>query len=380
MLHRSRATVALIAGIALAAMAVSVAVGQTGRPADKLRSGQNVVIPAGETVDHDLYVFGANVTMSGTIHGDLVVAGGTVVIDGTVDGDLLAAASTLTVSGSVGGDARIAAATATISGKVGEDTAVVSNSLTLTANGQIGQDLLFATSDTILDGNVTGGISGSATQYARRGSVGGSESVSLARRQGEPATDRTLSLALDALRQFIIVVAFGLLGLLFLPRGTRAASAVLRSRPLPALGVGVLALVGYIVAIVLLFIAVFLSAFVLGILGFEGLAGIDLFGGVIAALALVLAFVIFAAFVGDAIVGLALGRLIATPESSRWADVLRLVVGSAIVVLVTSFPGIGDGAKLLVVLAALGAVSLAFVEWRQRPISAAPAPPPAPAD
>ena len=46
----------------------------------------------------------------------------------------------------------------------------------------------------------------------------------------------------------------------------------------------------------------------------------------------------------------------------------------------TSFPGIGDGAKLLVVLAALGAVSLAFLERRPKPSSAqAPPPPPVPA-
>jgi hypothetical protein len=251
----------------------------------------------------------------------------------------------------------------------------------LRANGQIGGDLLFATSDATLEGNVTGGIVGSASSYARRGSVGGSESVTLGQRQGEPATNRTVNLALDALRQFVAVVGFGLLGLLFLPRGTRAASAVLRSRPLPALGVGVLALIGYVIAIVLLFVAVFLGAFVFGIFGFEGLAGINLFGGVVAALGLIVAFIVFVAFVGDAIVGLALGRLIAAPETSRWADVLRLIVGSAIVVLVTSFPGIGDGAKLLVVLAALGAVSLAFMERRQRPLAApSPPPPPIPAD
>ena len=79
---RRIATAATLAVVALVVL-VGVALAQSN---DKLRSGQTVTIPAGETVTSDLYVFAGTVRVEGTIDGDLVAMGGTIVqlCEGTV--------------------------------------------------------------------------------------------------------------------------------------------------------------------------------------------------------------------------------------------------------------------------------------------------------
>src|SRR5207249_2748 len=105
-----------------------------------------------------------------------------------------------------------------------------------------------------------------------------------------------------------------------------------------------------------------LLAIALGLLGFGTLLGIDLFGGFLAIAGITLVFVVACVFLADAIVGLAVGRLVAErvraqatapsgqSESGRdrWADLGPLVLGVAIVVVLTSIPILGGLVKLLV--------------------------------
>ena len=204
----------------------------------KVITGTEITIPVGTTIDHDVYAFGSTLTVAGTINGDLVAAAARVVIDGTVTGDVLVAASEVTLRGSVGGDFRAAAAQVTILGQAGEDAAVAASNVMVGSTGRIGQDLLFTATDVTLEGNVVGGISGAATEYTRSGSVGGPEQVTLATRLDQPPADRTVALALDALRQYIVVVLFGLALLRFAPALVRASAAHIRSQPLASSGIG----------------------------------------------------------------------------------------------------------------------------------------------
>ncbi len=56
------------------------------------RSGDKVVIEAGEVINDDLYVGAQEFVLDGTVNGDLIVFAQTVTINGKVDGDLMAAA------------------------------------------------------------------------------------------------------------------------------------------------------------------------------------------------------------------------------------------------------------------------------------------------
>ena len=376
MTHRTRRFAALSAG-ALAAIALAVgALGASGGPADKVLGGDTITIPAGATVAHDVYAFGGTVTIAGTIDGDLVTAAARVVIDGTVTGDVLAAGSDVIVHGTVGGDFRAAAARLAITGTIGEDAAVAATTLEVAGTGRIGQDFLFTGGQVTLDGTVAGGVAGTATEYLRHGTVAGTEDVTVSARVDQPATDRTASLALDAFRQYVAVVLFGLVLLRFAPGLVRLSAERVRTQPLVASGAGVIGILGVVGVVTALMAMMLLVTVVFGRLDFAGLVALDVIGTFLAAFGVVFGLVIFSAFVADAIVGLALGRLVSVADTGPWADVIRLLIGSALVVLVTSFPGIGAIVKLLVILVALGAMGgVIWQRWRPRPATVVMQPP-----
>lgn len=371
MSRRTRRLAAILAGISLALIAALGVLAQ-GEPADKLLTGETIVVPAGTTIDHDLYAFGSTVTITGNVNGDLVVAAARIVIDGNVTGDVLAAGSEITLRGSVGGDFRSAGAQLTILGQISEDAAVAASNLLLGPTGRIGQDILFTATQADLEGNVAGGISGSATEYHRGGTVGGSETVSLGTRLDQPASDRTVALALDALRQYIVVVLFGLAFLRFAPRVFKASVDRVRSRPLAAAGAGVVAILGYVAAVIAIVVLMILVSLAFGQLEFGGFVAVDVAGSLLAIFSLTFVLIVFSAFVTDAIVGLAIGRLVSVAETSRWAEVIRLAIGSALVVVLTSFPQVGGLVKLLVILVGLGAFCNELWDSRRRPPVAAP--------
>jgi hypothetical protein len=356
---------------------VSLALAVTDRLGGKLRFGNTIVVPATETVESDLYAFAGSVTVDGTINGDLVVAGGTVRVNGTVTGDLLATGGSVDLTGTVKGDAREAGGQLNVEGAVGEDLVATGGQLSIT--GKVGEDLIFAAGTTTMDGAVTGSIEGSAGTYARTGSVGGTENVSIGERGAAP-TPAAGGVLFDALRQFVVVLLFGALGLWLLPRAIRAGEDALRRRPLASLGFGVLSLIGYLVAWILVVLLIVLLAVVLGLLTFGALATIEAVAGILALGVLTFVFVLIVAFIADALVGLAIGRLIVPalgmrgPTTDRWQELGVLALGVALVVIVTSLPVIGGIAKLCVALLGLGALVLvAWGAWRgMRPARSAP--------
>ncbi len=369
---------------AMATLVLASLVLATDRLGGKLRFGDTVVVPASETVDHDLYVFAGQITMDGTVNGDLVASGGNVRINGTVTGDVVAAGGMVDLAGNVKGDVRVAGGQVTAGGVVGEDLVAGAGQLSVTKS--VGGDLIFGAGNASVDGKIVGSIEGSAGTYQRTGSFGGTENVSVGQRGAAP-TPAAGNVVLDAVRHFVVVLLFGAIGLWLLPRAFRATEDVLRRRTLASLGFGVLALIGYLVAWILVIILIVLLAIALGLLTFGALATIEAVAGILALGVLTFIFVLIVAFIADALVGLAIGRLIVPalgmrgPASDRWQELGVLALGAALVVIATSLPAIGGIVKLCVALLGLGALTLvAWGAWRgMRPApSAPPAPLPAP--
>jgi hypothetical protein len=352
----------------------------------KLRFGDTVTVPSSETVDHDLYIAGGTIAVDGTVNGDLVVAGGTVTIGGNVDGDVLVAGGTVTLGGSTTGDARLAGGQLTVTGNVGEDLAATGGNVTV--NGKVGQDLILGAGNASVSGSVTGSIAGSAGTYSRTGTLGGSEDVEIGRNQ--PAPQAASNGVLDAIRQFVVVVLFGLLALWLLPRTFHAAENAIRTRPLQSLGGGVLAIIGYIALVIGIILAMVLLAIVLAIATLGALVAVDIIAGILAILLVTFAFIVVFAFVADALVGLAIGRW-ALPAmgmrmpQDRWSELGVLALGAAVVVILSAIPVLGGFVKLVVVLLGLGALLLVlWGAWRGRgatpaaPVIASTEPPAAP--
>jgi cytoskeletal protein CcmA (bactofilin family) len=373
----------LVRSVRLAALGVLVlivvgvgAVMAGGDVEDKLRTGDTVTVDAGEVVAHDLYVFGGDVIVDGTIEGDLVVASGTVTINGWVQGDLVAGTGELFINGKLDGDARVGAGRITVTGSVGEDLLAGAGQIDVAGGGFVGEDLIFGAGDVRVAGAVGGSVYGSATTYSSPGSVVGSENVTLETGvdPSEPAPSEPVRIAGDALRQLLTVVLFGAVGLWLVPGALRASESALRRRPLASVGMGIGILVGYLIQFIAVILLMILVGVALGSVSLDGLAGIAIWAGIVDLMISTLALVVAASFVVDAVVGLALAQLVARGwAQSRWQELFLLVVGALIVVAATSLPEIGGIVKLCVIILGLGAMTVAAAEaWQRRHPPAAP--------
>lgn len=374
---RQALLVAVIA-LLLVASAAALALAQETRLGGKVRAGDRVTIPASEVVRSDLYTFAGTIVVDGTVEGDLIAFGGQIDVNGTVGGDVIAAGGVIGIGGRVGGDVRAASGQLTVSGQAAEDVLVAAGQFSLSSAGRVGGDVILSVGQATLEGPVGGGIAGNAGSYARRGTIGGSEEVEVGESTAAPApapptpTDRVV----DAVQHFIAVVFFGGLGLWLFPRAMRAAAGALQGRPLVSVVGGLLGLVGFIVVVIAAVVLMILLAIALGAVRLESLVAVDVLAGLLAIFGAMLAFALIVAFLVDALVGLALARILRPAlEGDRWQEFALLAAGAAVVVIATSLPVVGGWIKLLVVLAGLGGLGLAILNWRSR--SATPAVTPA---
>ena len=354
--------VTVFAGIALA------------QSSDKLRTGDSVIIPAGETVSNDLYAFAGTVRIDGTVDGDLVATGGSIDVNGTVTGDVLAAGGNVSISGTVGGDARIAGGTLNLAGAVTEDLLATGGRVTIGPSGTVGEDAFAWAGQLAVDGAVAGDLTASTGSYTKTGTVGGTEDVRITTGPGQPTTpapEQTLAgRVIDAIQHFLVVLLAGALLIWLVPRGYAAMKAAIQRRPLPAAGWGILGLFGYFVALIVIVLAMVLLAILFGSLGFGDLVGLDILGGIVAILGVTLAFVIACAYIADAIVGAALAGLIMRDAgATRSREFGLLAAGAAVVVLLSSLPVLGAWVKLVVVVLGLGALLLVLMQARRSPPS-----------
>jgi hypothetical protein len=71
------------------------------------KTGEQVTVDAGQTIDDDLYMTGDTLTVLGIVDGDVVASARIIRIEGTVLGDLIAAGQVISIGGEVRDDVRI---------------------------------------------------------------------------------------------------------------------------------------------------------------------------------------------------------------------------------------------------------------------------------
>ena len=381
---------AALALIILLALTAGAALG-TDRLGGKVRFGDTITIPSSETVDHDLYVLAGQINVNGNVKGDLVALGGQVVINGSVSGEVIVAGGNVTINGPISGDLRGSGGQFMVTGTVDKDLAVAAGNLSV--SGKVGGDLLFVSGATDLSGNVAGNVEGGAGRYTRAGTVAGTEEVTINRGGGVPAPAAG-NAVLDAIRQFVVVFLLGALALWLVPRAVYAAEETLRVRTLQSFVSGLLAIIGWVIGLIAVFILIVILGIVFGLLTLGALAAIESIAGILFIFVLTFAFIVACAFLADALVGLTLGRWIARAlnihmTADRWSELGLLAIGAAVVAILAAIPVIGWIFKLAVVLGGLGALVLAaWTMWqRRRPARpprawetapAATPPPPAP--
>ncbi len=113
-----------------------------------------IVLPVTDRYVGDYFAFGKSVEISGTVTGDVYVMGGQVFIDGIVEGSVLVAAGTAEISGHVLQNIRALGGQIRISGNVDRNVTVVSGNAEVTRSAVIGGDIVCVSGNTDLSGTI----------------------------------------------------------------------------------------------------------------------------------------------------------------------------------------------------------------------------------
>ncbi len=182
-MRRAGIVLTLLVAVLLATGSVALAQEEESFLGGKVRFGDGLTVPAGETVDGDLYLFGNDIRVDGQVLGDLLVFGGTVNVGGDIAGDLMVGAGTLDLTGTVQGDVRVGSGQVNLRGPVGED--ILAGAGQLRIDGDVGGDLVFGAGIVNVGGTVSGDVLGQAGSYAVSGTVLGTEDVTIEQRETE---------------------------------------------------------------------------------------------------------------------------------------------------------------------------------------------------
>lgn len=101
------------------------------------REERIVTLNKNQTVNHDYFGAGDQVTINGTVNGDAYIAGGKVDINGTINGDLLVAGGQVTIRGVVAQNIRGAGGNITVLGTVGRNITLAGGNLTIEPSAKI---------------------------------------------------------------------------------------------------------------------------------------------------------------------------------------------------------------------------------------------------
>jgi cytoskeletal protein CcmA (bactofilin family) len=356
-----------------------------------IRSAENITVGTTETVDDDLYAFGANISINGTIRGDLIAVGTSISVDGNVTGDVIAAGNTIAIRGQVGGTVRAAGNSIVLDGTVANDLLVGGNELTILGNGRVGRDAIVGAATTTMSGQIGRDLQAGGSGVKIDGSVGGSvlarverlELTSRAtvggnltytseneaqiannssvrgtveRRTPDPGQAPVVTgpaeLVVEWLKGLIGLLILGILVVFFFPGFSRRAGEALVRSPILTLAIGALVLVG----LPILSVAFFAVGALIGgwWIGFV----------VIALFIVVVALGIPVAAVG---VGGAILRIARRPVPV-W---LALLIGLVALLLVALIPILGGIVIFCAILFGMGATTIAVVGNRRAEAAAA---------
>ncbi len=274
--------------------------------AAEVQQGDTITIGPDQVINDDVYAFGSNVQILGTVNGDIFAAGNNVTIGGTVTGSVFAAGNTVAIPGEVRHAVHAAGNTVALSGRIGEDATLASNALNLSPGSVVGRDLLLAggtanlmapigrnvraaagdltlaapvggdmqaqvTTLHVLDGaSVNGALtytSSNDASIAPGVSVAGGVQHLLPQTETQPA-DRVPPLVgvVDWLRGLVGFAVIGLLFTLLVPRFSASTIDVARTAYWSSLGIGLALFLGTpILALLVFIVGIFLGGWALGL-------------------------------------------------------------------------------------------------------------------
>lgn len=139
------------------------------------RSGDKVIINAGDVINDDLYIGANQLVMDGTVNGDVLAGGQMITINGTVNGNVIAAGQTVIINGTVTGSVRVSGAALFFGekAKVGGDIVGAGYSLEVRKGSVISRDVLFGGGQILLAGDINRNVTVGTAALEISGNIGG---------------------------------------------------------------------------------------------------------------------------------------------------------------------------------------------------------------
>jgi len=368
------------------------------------KSGDEVNIT--DSINDDVYAFGANVTVSGDIDGDLIAAGGRILVNGDVSGDLMAAGGYLNLNGDVGDDARISGGMIAVNGKIRDDLIIGGGQVTLGDSSAVGGDLIVSGGTIEIDGevlgnavlsggsiNISGKINGNVKiagvgdltitddaeiagdviySSANRASIsdgaiiGGELKETIVEKVKEVKVAKKASVAFltatyfgGKVVSFLSLFVLGIILLLAIPKVFSKFNDRMRTTVGRCVGAGAIMLFGLPAGVLILFIiSIILFITVIG----AGLGVIALSSNAILIILYALLIYVSSIFLSFFIGRMVLYRTSLDMNKYGW-KVLAYLIGLAIIVVVYSIPFVGWMFRFAGVLFGFGGLMLVIKDW-----------------
>lgn len=140
---------------------------------DTEHGNPSYTLPAGKTVNTDLFVAGDVVRIDGTVNGDLFIWSGHAEVNGHVTGDVFTFCQAAQINGHVDGNVRDWSQSLTINGTVGKNVLAAGEEISLEEAGQVGGSITFGGGEALLSGHIARDLMASTGTTTINGSVGG---------------------------------------------------------------------------------------------------------------------------------------------------------------------------------------------------------------
>lgn len=369
-------------------------------------------LASNEVIDNDVFATGQEVTIDGTVNGDVFVLGNQVRVNGAINGSLFVAGQVIVLQGDVSGTTYTVAVGLEVMPEavLEKNLYFIGASLTTYPGSTIGRDLRTVCLGADLKGSVgrdtratiglmklitliVEGLGGElpfplsspqSSGAAYLGSGGSLLALPLAYLFQEPPaaggidTARLSAWLLDRLREFGVLLLLGAIFYWLFREPLYRTTRMLRLRPLPALGIGLL---GLLIAVNLFLVGLLVASliFVIGLwLGNLGLWAFTLAFWALAysALVFILATLWIVVAYGTTLIvaylaGVWLFEKIA--PRSNIPQFLAFATGILIFILLRSIPMLGWVVGVLVMAWGLGAIWLAYRTREAPPLAEPPA-------
>jgi cytoskeletal protein CcmA (bactofilin family)/predicted anti-sigma-YlaC factor YlaD len=169
---RSATVGVMLAGLGPVALLFALFAGAPVAHASEAVHGHpSYTLPAGQTINTDLFVFAEFTRIEGTVNGDLFVWSEEVVVDGHVTGDVITMSREVRINGQVDGNVRNYTQTLSINGTVAKNALAACQDFEMGSNGKIGGSLTFVAANAMISGSVARGITAAADDLTMDGAV-----------------------------------------------------------------------------------------------------------------------------------------------------------------------------------------------------------------